>query len=154
MTDDIATIQARARTVLAQAPTAGAAGVAELAPRAEDYARVFTAAIAPAMELHFSTLWARKPEITAQAEQTELQLSSARGDRVGEGAVGFPGGYKALAAHLLPDRIWSAWKYVRPGATLGMAYDGLVWLDDRFVWFPKPWRALKDGTSSSGIYVD
>lgn len=154
MTDDIAKIQARATPLLAAAPTAGAAGLAAFAPRAEDYARVFTAAIAPAMELHFSSLWAQRPEVTAQVEQTELQLWSARGDQLGGDTPGFPGGYKALAAHLVPDRIWSAWKYVRQGATLGMAYDGLVWLDDRFVWFPKPWRALKDGKSSSGIYVD
>jgi len=154
VTDDIEKIRAIATPLLAAAPTAGAAGVAAFAPRPEDYARVFNATIAPAMELHFSALWARTPEITAHAEQTELQLWSARADQLGGESPGFPGGYKALAPHLVPDRIWSAWKYVRPGTTLGMAYDGLVWLDDRFVWFPKPWRALKDGKSTAGIYVD
>ncbi len=153
MTDDIATIHARVTPLLAAAPTAGAAGVAAFAPRAEDYARVFTAAIASAMELHFSMLWARNPEVTAQVEQTELQLWSARGDQLRGDVTGFPGGYKALAEHLVPDRTWSAWKYVRPGTTLGMAYDGLVWLDDRFVWFPKPWRALHGGRTSH-IYTD
>ena len=47
VTDDIATIQAHVTPLLAAAPTAGAAGVAAFAPRAEDYARVFTAALAP-----------------------------------------------------------------------------------------------------------
>ena len=127
--------------------------MAVFAPRPEDYARVFFAEVAPAMERHFSALWARKPEVTAKPVQTELLLASARGDQLAGDTAGFPGGYKALTGHLVVERIWSAWKYVRPGATSGMAYDGLVWLDDRFVWFPKPWRALKDGTSS-GIYVD
>ena len=25
---------------------------------------------------------------------------------------------------------------------MGMAYDGLVYLDARWLWFPKPWRAI------------
>jgi hypothetical protein len=33
-----------------------------------------------------------------------------------------------------------------------MAYDGLVWLDDRFAWFPKPWRLQR--SSADPFYVD
>ena len=25
----------------------------------------------------------------------------------------------------------------------GMAYDGLVWIDDHWAWFPKPFRVLR-----------
>jgi hypothetical protein len=48
----------------------------------------------------------------------------------------FPGGYRRVAPHLQPDRIWLVWRYLRRGATEGMRYDGLVQLDDRWVWFP------------------
>jgi hypothetical protein len=54
----------------------------------------------------------------------------------------FPGGYRAIAAKLNPNRIWVRWKFCRPGETAGMAYDGLVWVDDHWAWFPKPYRAL------------
>jgi len=153
VTDDIERLRAIVTPVLVAAPAGGVDAVAAFAPRSEDYVRVFTANVAPAMELHFGALWAKRPAITARAEQTELRLSSARADQLG-GAPGFPGGYKVLVPHLVPDRIWFAWKYVRPGTTIGMGYDGLVWLDDRFVWFPKPWRVLKDTTPPPGIYVD
>jgi hypothetical protein len=54
----------------------------------------------------------------------------------------FPGGYRRIARLLQPHRVWVSWKYLRPGADAGMAYDGLVWLDDHWAWFPKPYRAL------------
>jgi hypothetical protein len=54
----------------------------------------------------------------------------------------FPGGYRALAPHLLSDRVWFVWRYVRGGAEAGMRYDGVVLLDDRWVWFPKPYLVV------------
>ena len=41
-----------------------------------------------------------------------------------------------------PHRVWARWKFVRPGEPSGMAYDGLVWVDDHWAWFPKPYRVL------------
>ena len=40
--------------------------------------------------------------------------------------------------------VWAAWKYVVPGATSGLAYDGLVWCEDHWSWFPRPYRVLRD----------
>src|SRR5437667_82451 len=54
----------------------------------------------------------------------------------------FPGGYRAIAPWLNPHRVWVRWKHVKPGETSGLAYDGLVWIDDHWTWFPKPYRAL------------
>ncbi len=54
----------------------------------------------------------------------------------------FPGGYRTVAVLLNPHRTWVAWKVIAPGHSAGMAYDGLVWLDDHWVWFPKPYRVL------------
>ena len=36
-----------------------------------------------------------------------------------------------------------AFKFVKPGETLGMAFDGLVWVNGHFAIFPKPWRFLR-----------
>jgi hypothetical protein len=54
----------------------------------------------------------------------------------------FPAGYQGIADLLVPERVWARWKYLRRGETSGMAYDGLVWLNERWVWFPKPYRVL------------
>ena len=35
--------------------------------------------------------------------------------------------------------------FVQPGEAHGMAHDGLVYLDDHWAWFPKPWRVLSSG---------
>jgi hypothetical protein len=56
----------------------------------------------------------------------------------------FPGAYRGLAPLLNPHRAWVAWKYVRAGERSGLAYDGLVWCDDHWSWFPKPYRAFKE----------
>ena len=32
------------------------------------------------------------------------------------------------------------WKYTKPGEPLGMAYDGLIYVNGHWAWFPKPWR--------------
>jgi len=56
----------------------------------------------------------------------------------------FAGGLPDVAEQLVPDRFWVAWEFVEPGASCGMAYHGLVWLDGRFAWFPKPWRVLEE----------
>ena len=56
----------------------------------------------------------------------------------------FPGGYRSIARHLVPERIWVTWKYLTPGRSSGLAYDGLVWCDDHWAWLPRPYRVLRD----------
>jgi hypothetical protein len=56
----------------------------------------------------------------------------------------FPRGYRSIAHWLQPERIWLAWKYLAPGAQSGVAYNGLVWMDDHWAWFPKPFRVLRE----------
>ena len=76
---------------------------------------------------------------------TRVQLVVARAADLGAGgpaASGFPGGYQQLADRLAPDELWVSWQLIAPGETTGVQFDGLVYLDGRFAWFPKPWRAL------------
>jgi hypothetical protein len=37
-----------------------------------------------------------------------------------------------------PQRVWVAWEVIPLGKSAGMAYDGLVWIEDHWAWFPKP----------------
>jgi hypothetical protein len=54
----------------------------------------------------------------------------------------FPGGYRSVAGLLTPTRVWVAWRYRSPGSSTGLSYDGLVWCDDHWAFFPKPYRVL------------
>jgi len=153
VTEDLDQIRTLASSLLTEAPTKGAEGVAMFAPRPEDYAAVFTEQVAAAMGEHFRKLWAMKPAITVKEGQSDLRLWTTRSEEI-DAASEFPGGYKQLAPYLTPGRVWIAWKYTRPGAADGMAYDGLVWLDGRFAWFPKPWRVLREVLPSLGIYQE
>lgn len=137
---DQARIRALAVPLLIAACNGGTAGASTFRPRARDYELVFTGDLRPRIA-HFEALWSREIEITAPAQNNEIIVTSARADEFAI-ATWFPRGYQSLV-DLVPDRIWLAWKYVEPGESLGIAYDGLVWVDERFVWFPKPWRVVQ-----------
>jgi hypothetical protein len=115
-------------------------------PRPEDYAKAFREPLAAAAAQAFAAVWAEPPSLQLpRPEQTQLILDLAPAGMLGsdnELSRRFPGGYRKLAPYLVPNRVWARWKLVRPGETIGMAYDGLVWLDDHWAWFPKPYRVL------------
>lgn len=122
-----------------------------LRPAPDDYARVFVPAAAEQARAGYEEIWrqAPVPHPRPKAGQSELLVFAAPASLLtddNELSRRFPGGYRGIAGLLDPHRIWFTWKFVAPGETSGMAYDGLVWLDGRFAWFPKPWRILGDGT--------
>lgn len=55
---------------------------------------------------------------------------------------GFPRGYRDIAGWMQPNRVWLAWKGHEPdGGARQM--DGLVFIDDHWVWMPKVYRDLE-----------
>lgn len=151
VTVDLDRICELANPLLEAARNGGKTRAAVFAPRDGDFARIFTPSLVDTAIATYTPMWNGGVEITAKPEQTEMLLRAARAENLGATDT-FPGGYKQIAPHLLPGRVWLAWKYVRPQQTVGMAYDGLVWLDDHFVWCPKPWRLL--AKTSDPFYVD
>lgn len=120
----------------------------ELKPTTADYEAVFaTKEMAQKAEAGYGKLWdviSRDP-IKPKEGQTELKLWKATTEELKEGkgdAPNFPGGYARAAAHLKPGLTIYRWKFVRPGETLGMAYDGLVFVNGHWVVMPKPWRVV------------
>jgi hypothetical protein len=112
---------------------------ASLAPRPGDFARAFTAHAAAAAERAYAGAPAAR--VAAIEGAGELQIALAPAGMLGDDndlSRQFPSGYRAIAHLLAPERIWARWKYPQAG----MAYDGLVWLDERWVWFAKPYRVL------------
>ena len=55
----------------------------------------------------------------------------------------FPGGYKNVVQFFKRNVPIVRFKFVKQGETTGMAFDGLIYVNDRWVIMPKPWRALK-----------
>ncbi len=118
---------------------------AQLRPRPDDYARAFLPSCVDAARAAFEAIWAEPPRVSSALPGSELKVQIApAGMLAHDNALswGFPGGYKRVAPLLNPHRVWVAWKLIAPGKSAGMAYDGLVWLDDHWAWFPKPYRVL------------
>jgi hypothetical protein len=120
--------------------------VRRLHPRDEDYAKVFVGEAAARARNVYQALWEgglRWPR--PSPAQTEIRSVAAPAGMFtwrNELSERFPGGYQGIADALDPHRVWLAWEYVEPGKPSGVSFDGLVWVDDHWVWFPKPYRYL------------
>jgi hypothetical protein len=138
-----------ARQLLSEIRTSSDARGLTLALKATsaDYRAVFVDAEVAKAEAGYEKLWSDpKAVIGASPENTELLLAKATTEELqqwtAEVDAGFPGGYKRIAAKLKPGLTVYRWKYVKPGEKSGMAFDGLVHVNNRWVWFPKPWRVI------------
>ncbi len=123
-----------------------------LRPQPEDFGRVFTAEAVEGARDAYLSLWASPQPLNPPSHQTLVELHVATALELGSGsptAREFPGGYAQIASLLQPDRLWVCWRFGTPGQSGGVLYDGLVWLDDRFAWFPKPWRFLANRPGST-----
>ncbi|MBU1240228.1 hypothetical protein KKF84_16955 [Myxococcota bacterium] len=55
----------------------------------------------------------------------------------------FPGGYKRIAAKLRKGLTLYRWKYLERGKKYGMSFDGLLKVKGKWIFIPKPFRALR-----------
>jgi len=142
-------VQRAAETVLKPLATGRPVEVMTLLkPQDGDFTRVFVGDAAAKARDGYMQMWTSPPGPLGKRGQTEVHAFATTADAFkteNEFSQQFPGGYRKIADHLDPNLIWVAFKFVEPGRTSGMAYDGLVWLDGRFAWFPKPWRILLAG---------
>jgi len=111
----------------------------ELRPRDDDYAKTFAEAVVDRARRHYEELWAGPLDFRHPGPGAHVEIHVAP---LGDDRELFPGRYREIAALLLPGRVWASWRYVTPGRTAGLFYDGLAWCDDHWAWFPKPYRLL------------
>jgi hypothetical protein len=116
-----------------------------LKPQDDDYAAVFKDDAAAEAKKGYKKLFDKfaGSKIEPKAGQTELKLFSASTEDL-KTSDDFPGGYKKVAGKIKKGLTFYAWKFVKPGESSGMAYDGLVYVNDHWAWFPKPWMALAE----------
>ncbi len=121
--------------------------VKQLIPTETDYQKVFADSAIEIALAGYRNLWKSSRSIKRpSSDQTEILCHLAPAGMLQTDNVlsaPFPGGYRAIAQHLNPHRIWASWQYRIPGQPSGLSFNGLVWLGDRWVWFPKPYRILR-----------
>ncbi len=124
--------------------------IAGLRPKDSDYEKVFVGKMVEQVRSAYREVWSGEMQIPyPSTRQTVIHCAVAPAgmlDHPNELSRNFPGGYAAIASALNPHRVWIAWKYLEPGAQAGISFDGLVWVDDHWAWFPKPYRVLRAGT--------
>jgi len=116
-----------------------------LKPLPGDAAKVFLPELSTAIEAAVERVWEKGITIRPAGGQTEVSAMAAIPQEFEEGAPhtrDFAQAYKALSAYLQPDRSWVSWTFHAPGDAKGRRFDGLVWIDDHWAWFPKPWRLI------------
>ena len=120
-------------------------------PQPDDFAAVFRGDLAGGLRSLYDELWNTQPTIQRKRHQSSLiaRACPAEAFTADNPMMSFfPGGYAGLAEYLQPSRIWVAWKFVAAGERLGMAYEGLVKLDHRWVWFPRPYIVIRKLTTA------
>ncbi len=123
-----------------------------LKPSEKDYEAFFTGKAVATAKAFYAKEWASgRAMIGHKPDQTELKVWKAtveqltntpKGNVLKSDAKHFPGGYSKVTADLKPGLEIYRFKFVKPGRSLGMGYDGLVHVNGRWVVFGKPWRAL------------
>lgn len=115
-----------------------------LAPAPEDYGQVFLPDFAKVAASVYAPAWEAGAIVLAPKEgQTELLIWSATSEDLkawNEQALVFPGGYREVKDQFQEGLRIYRFKFVRPGAEIGMAYDGLIFVNGHWRLFPKPWR--------------
>lgn len=122
-----------------------AALTATLRPNSRDYRTIYKEPFATALEKTQAGMWQGKPSIRPKQGQSELLMFFATtSDLMTKKQVldVFPGGYKQVVPHMKPGVPIVRFKFVKPGERLGLAFDGLVYVNGRWVIMPKPYRAL------------
>jgi hypothetical protein len=142
--------QEGAKQLLEQFTKSGADYVAltnSLRPAKADYEAVFEAKAAEQAYQGYTIPW-NKGYIIIKPKpgQSAILLWSATTEELKAGtsnASQFPGGYAKIKDNFKPGITLYRFKFVEPGQTLGMAYDGLAFVNNHWVVFPKPWRVIK-----------
>lgn len=86
---------------------------------------------------------------TGNFNRTEMLVTSFSTQMLRDGDEAaldsLPGGYSDVVPHYRTDTDILLMKvsFVEPGEPYGMDYDGFYFLNQRFIWIPKPWRIIE-----------
>ncbi len=116
-----------------------------LKPLPDEVRMVYREPLASKMIAMYDRLFTPKVKIGPHAGQTKLLTFYSTTAKLASGDPmrdKFPGGYKDVYQYMKPDFPIVRFKFVKPGETLGMASDGFIFVNNHWVFMPKPWTAL------------
>ena len=118
---------------------------AALKPAPADVRAVYAEPLATQLIETYATMFTPGVQIGPKPDQTDLivvhtSTGKLKSDWPGDGQ--FPGGYGRVLRYFVDDQPIVRFKFVKPGDTLGLAFDGLIFVNGRWVLMPKPWRVL------------
>lgn len=122
-----------------------AALTAGLRPTEAEIRAVYAEPLAGKLVAMYDAMYQPGVSIGPKQDQTEVLVWMGTTGTLRNGAPvlqDFPGGYGEVRPYLQGDYPIVRFKFVKPGESLGMAFDGLIYINDRYVLMPKPWRAL------------
>ena len=120
--------------------------IKSLQPGEDDYVKVFSEELIEAAKLQYTDWTKQYRQAISFDEGTRIDAHMApAGMLIEENALSyhFPNGYQSIAEKLNPQRVWVCWKIYQQGESAGNSMNGLVWVDDHWAWFPKPYKLLK-----------
>jgi hypothetical protein len=118
---------------------------AALKPTPDDIATVYREPLASALAAVYAQLFTPGAAIGPKPEQDSVILVRTMTDNLiaGDPVVrDFPGGYGDVVALMKPGVPIVRFKFVTSGEDLGLAFDGLVFVNGAWKLMPKPWTAL------------
>ncbi|MBV1864683.1 MAG: hypothetical protein KUG74_09625, partial [Rhodobacteraceae bacterium] len=123
-----------------------AALTAALKPNEADIRAVYGAPLAGKLVATYNAMFTPGVEIGPKPEHVELYSVLTTTGKLKSRAVAldaFPGGYKKVLPYFLGNQPIVRFKFVKLGETTGLAFDGLIFVNGRWVLMPKPWRAIE-----------
>jgi hypothetical protein len=138
--------RAVAAQFLANSGVDQATAMKRLRPSQADYRAVYKEPVAGALEAENDRHWEKGETLRVSAARTEILMIVVPTDDLIDGKPAlseFPGGYRRVLPFLNRGFPIARFKYVEPGKTTGLAVDGLVHVNGRWVFMPKPWTVVK-----------
>lgn len=120
----------------------------QLQPTKADYDAVYEAAFAQKLREAYDPVWASGQAVfAAKPGQTEVLIDGVPTADIRQWTAKaqaiLPGGYQKVSSYLKEGHTIYRFKFVAPGEKLGMAFDGLVFVNGHWCIIPKPWRVLE-----------
>jgi hypothetical protein len=120
--------------------------IAALRPTRAELEHIFAAPFVDDAADGYRMLWNNAP-LWPVDDAGEISVVCARAADLRQPSpttYGFPGGYKVIASLLQPQPIWCAWRFWHPHRARSSSFDGLVLVDGKWRWCPRPWRVLPE----------
>ncbi|MCB1340895.1 MAG: hypothetical protein KDK24_07505 [Pseudooceanicola sp.] len=141
--------EAEARALLQQFMEPGADRVAltaALKPSPEDIAEVYAEPLAGKLVVSYEQTFTPGIQIGPKPGQNALWIAYGTTAALKSGApikAKFPSAYDQVLQYFRGDHPIVRFKFVEGDANYGLSFDGLIFVNGRWVLMPKPWRVLE-----------